>query len=350
MKIGFICHDAFPIKEPFQGGLEMITALIVQELVERGHDVVSLCLQGSELPGKMVYYEKDLSSGSSNSELENIISVSKSLNEFLLRDFDVVQNHSMHFQAILMGNICPQPFVTTFHTPVFSFINVGLEAISKKINQTFIGVSDFTSKLYEKSLPEVTTIYNGIDLSNWQYNFSNTKNYYSWSGRICKEKGLDKLLQLCVQEKINLKIAGPISEPSYFKEKIEPLLSLEIFEYVGHLKQKELNKLIGTSKAFIFSSVWDEPFGLVIAEALASGVPVIANNLGAAPEIINEKSGCLFNLDDPETFKHALKKVNSVNRRNCRKRAEEFCDHKIMVDKYEALYKSFNKNYLKKVI
>ncbi|MDT0293030.1 glycosyltransferase [Mesonia ostreae] len=351
MKIGFVCHDAFPIAQPFQGGLEMITYLLVEELVCRGHEVVSLCLEGSELAGEMIFYTKnELPHDFDSQELNSLKCISYSLNNFLLQDFDVVQNHSLHYQSILMGNISAHNFITTFHTPVFPYLKLAIEAVSANINQTFVGVSKCTANLYQKTLPLVHTVYNGIDVNQWNYNYNSTENYYSWSGRICKEKGLAQLMELCLLENINLKFAGPISEPSYFKEKVEPNLKYDNFEYVGHLKQPQLNDLIGKSKAFMFSSVWDEPYGLVIAEALASGVPVLANNVGAAPEILNADTGCLFNLQKPETFRKCIETIQHISRKDCRMRAEIFCCHKRMVDDYEKLYKRNSESFLVKAI
>jgi UDP-glucose:tetrahydrobiopterin glucosyltransferase len=352
MKIGIICHDAFPITQPFQGGLEMITFLIVEELHHRGHEVTSLCLKGSTLSGSMVYYE-EIESAEDNLEyqLEEVAAVSKSLNNFLLQDFDVVQNHSLHYQSIILGNISHHNFITTFHTPVFSFLRVAIDVVASNVRQQFIGVSDCISDLYGKTLPKVNTIHNGIDLSIWKPKLKVTDDfYYSWSGRICKEKGLAKLMGLCLKVDITLKIAGPISDTDYFESQIKPLLALDNFEYVGHLHQKELNEFIKNSRGYIFSSIWEEPYGLVIAEALACGVPVLANNVGAAPEILDSKSGFLFDIKKLESFKQGLNYIDSLSRKDCRNRAESFCSHHSMVDKYEALYAQMSAKYLEKAV
>ncbi|MGC1473013.1 MAG: glycosyltransferase [Psychroserpens sp.] len=347
MRIGIICHDAFPIVEPFQGGLEMITALLVQELVERGHEVTSLCLKGSKLSGKMLYYHSTENlENNVNEDLTYLGSVSKSLIGFLAEDFQVIQNHSLHYQPILFGNITSTNFVTTFHTPVFPYLNLAINSVAENVNQIFVGVSKSVSRLYEETLPRVSTIYNGIDLSLWEVEYEEISKYFSWSGRICKEKGLAQIMELCIQANLNLKIAGPISNPTYFETQIEPLLKLDNFEYVGHLNQSELNTLIKHSEAYFFSSIWDEPYGLVIAEALACGVPVLANAVGAAPEILDENSGCLFNIEQPSSFNSGLKSVKKISRQDCRKRAEDFCGHHKMVDDYEALYKSFDVPHL----
>ena len=128
--------------------------------------------------------------------------------------------------------------------------------------------------------------------------------------------------------KANKKIvlAGPLSNSEYFKEYVEPRLELEGVEYIGHLKHKGLNKLIGSSEVTLFTSVWDEPYGLVIAESLACGTPVVSFNVGAAPEILTKETGVLVDLEDEAGFVNAIHSSSKLNRNHCRQRAIEFCD------------------------
>lgn len=341
MKIGIICHDAHPISEPFMGGLEMITFLLVTELVKRGHEVTSLCKQGSAIPGKKVYYRNTGTYESSDyNELQNLAITTADLNMFFQHDFDVIQNHSLHYQSIILGNITATPFITTFHTPVFPYLELGIKAVREHKNQTFIGVSESLSKLYEKELQKVDTIYNGIDVNKWEANFGEVQNYYAWCGRICKEKGVVQVIKLCIENKINLHIAGPVSHKGYYKDEVVPLLNSPYITYVGHLNQYELNQHIKFSKGFIFSSVWEEPYGLVLAEALACGVPVLANDVGAVREILTEQSGYIYTIEKPETFAAGLQVISKLSREACRERAESFCDYVTMVSHYENLYYS----------
>lgn len=341
MKIGLIAHDAHPICEPFQGGLEMITQLLVEELIVRGHEVTTLCKKGSQLSGKLIYYpcpERDIKIKKSSNELIEFGVFNKAANYFMSGNFDIIHNFSLSHHAIILGSLCAKPFITSFHTPVFENLNIAINAVSSHPNQTFTAVSKSLSSFYEEHIMEVLTIYNGIKLDNWNVSLFK-KNYYSWCGRICKEKGLWETMDLCHENSIKLKFAGPISDEGYFDEFILPRLKVyDNCEYVGHLKHESINRLLANSRAFIFSSTWEEPYGLVVAEALASGTPVVANDIGAVGEIIDEKSGTLFNLKNPETFSLALHKSENLKSEDCRMRAEEFCSHHKMVTAYEDLY------------
>ncbi|RXJ44316.1 glycosyltransferase [Gelidibacter gilvus] len=341
MKIGIIAHNDHPIFEPFQGGLEMFTSLLVNELVKRDYEVYTLCNRGSQLSGEMVFYtelDQNLNDDPVDSELNKFGEFYSSINTFLAINFDVIHNHSISHHAIVLGSVIDIPFVTSFHCPIFDNIYVAINAIKNRPNQIFTTVSNHLKVDFQKHLLNVRTVYNGIDLNAWEI-YAPKEDYFSWCGRICKEKGLMEIMDLCHVNNLNLKIAGPISDRSYFEEFITPRLEkYDHCEYLGHLNQKQVNQLYAQSKAFLFSSIWQEPYGMVIAEALASGTPVIANDIGAASEIITDDCGILFDINKPETFVRAIAGLNTLDRVNCRERAENFCSHLRMVDAYEQIY------------
>lgn len=348
MKIGIIAHDAHPLREPYQGGLEMITYLFIQSLIQYGHHVTVLCLKGSETNAEQIYYLKrgDENNWSSSSDnlLENISNTTRVLTNFLTKDFDVIHNHSLHFLPIVMGNQLSIPFITTFHTPILKFIATAINGIALNVNQIFTAVSDSLAKEYKELLPDIIPIYNGIDCNYWKYSIDTFDNYYSWSGRICKEKGLRETIEFCEKNGLQLIIAGPIFNEKYYNDEIKPRLKTSVYcKYIGHLNQRDLNHLVMNSKAFIFSSTWNEPYGLVIAEALACGVPVIANNVGAAKEIIDDSCGTLFSLENEASFLRSVEIAKFIPRDKCRYRAETFCSHFTMTERYLELYKSLLK-------
>lgn len=341
MKIGIIAHNYHPIVEPFQGGLEMFTYLLVNELVNRNYEVFTLCNQGSELNGNMVYYT-ELGQNPNDDpvtfELSKFEQFYSSINNFMNNDFDIIHNHTISHHAIALGSVIDIPYVTSFHCPVFANIYAAINAIKNRPNQTFTTVSNHLKVDYEKFLKNVRTVHNGIDLGKWDISLSK-ENYFSWCGRICKEKGLLEIMDLCYTHNLELKIAGPIFDRIYFDEFINPRLKeYNNCEYLGHLNQKEVNQLYSHSRAFLFSSIWQEPYGMVIAEALASGTPVIANNIGAVGEILTDDCGILFDINEPETFVKAISNLNTIIPTNCRKRAEIFCSHHSMVNAYEQIY------------
>jgi glycosyltransferase involved in cell wall biosynthesis len=135
-----------------------------------------------------------------------------------------------------------------------------------------------------------------------------------------------------------LRIAGPILNEVYFREQIAPNLG-EGAIHTGHLAHGKLAQLVGGARAFMCTPLWDEPYGLVVAEALACGVPVAAFARGAIPDILDASCGVLAVPDDVASLARSTLASLSLDRRACRRRAEQVCNADRMIDAYEALYR-----------
>ncbi len=131
-----------------------------------------------------------------------------------------------------------------------------------------------------------------------------------------------------------------MSDEKYFKEHVQPLLDnhKENINYVGHISQNQINEYLCNSAVSFFTSTWEEPYGLVLAESLACGTPVIAYNIGAAPEILTSKTGILVEPNNIEELAKAFKTASKLSRKDCRNRAENFCSVEKMVESYIHLY------------
>jgi glycosyltransferase involved in cell wall biosynthesis len=135
-----------------------------------------------------------------------------------------------------------------------------------------------------------------------------------------------------------LRIAGPRSNPAYYSERILPRLGDDV-TYVGHLAHRDLAKLIGGASVALCTPCWEEPYGLVVAEALACGTPVAAFRRGGIPAIVDETCGALAEPDDVTSLAAAIRAALTIDRAACRRRAEAHCNAHRMVDCYEQLYR-----------
>jgi len=126
-------------------------------------------------------------------------------------------------------------------------------------------------------------------------------------------------------------------EGRYWYEEIVPHLGKDGIEYVGTVDDVQKNELLGQAAAMVVPIEWDEPFGIVFAEALACGTPVISCPRGALPEIVRQGiDGYLVNsLAEGST---AVENLGKIDRHNCRQRVEECFSAPIIVDKYDRLY------------
>ncbi|MDF0541423.1 glycosyltransferase [Sphingobium sp. H39-3-25] len=345
MRIGIIAHLKYPIAEPFAGGLEMHTHLLARSLRERGHVVTIFASSRSE-PGlglEAICSETAISTiGTAEApdvaffkEHHAYLSLMSALRH---RRFDVIHNNSLHYIPVTMADSLPMPMVTTLHTPPFCWLESGIR-LCRARNNAFVAVSNAVGKLWDHVLPTETVIMNGIDLDRFAFHPKpDAQEYLVWYGRIVPEKGLHLAIAAARQVGLPLKIAGPILDEVYFREQIAPHLGDGAI-HVGHLAHEKLAQLVGGARAFMCTPLWDEPYGLVVAEALACGVPVAAFARGAIPDILDASCGVLAVPDDVKSLARSTFAALSLDRRACRRRAKRVCDSARMIDAYEALYR-----------
>lgn len=344
MRIGIIAHLKYPIAEPFAGGLEMHTHLLARSLRERGHDVTIFASSRSdcELGLEAICSETAISTvGTAEApdvaffkEHHAYLSLMTDLRH---RNFDIIHNNSLHYIPVTMADSLPMPMVTTLHTPPFCWLESGIR-LCRARNNAFVAVSNAVGKLWDHVLPTDAIIMNGIDLDRFAFHPKpDPQAYLVWYGRIVPEKGLHLAIAAARQVGLPLKIAGPILDQVYFREQIAPHLGAGAV-HVGHLAHGKLAELVGGARAFLCTPLWEEPYGLVVAEALACGVPVAAFARGAIPDILDPSCGVLAEPDDVQSLARAANAALSLDRHACRRRAERVCDARRMIQAYEALY------------
>lgn len=344
MRIGVIAHLKYPIAEPFAGGLEMHTHLLCRQLRLNGHDVTlfaatlsdpalgleAICEQteiakvGTAEAGDVAFFREHHAYLSLMSRLRR-------------SSFDVIHNNSLHYLPVSMAETLPMPMVTTLHTPPFCWLESGIREASAPFAR-FVGVSEAMREQWSPVRPIDQVILNGIDLERFPWRARHDEpGHLIWYGRIVPEKGLHLALDAAALAGIALRFAGPILDQAYFDAEIAPRLTRET-TYLGHLDHETLSKEIGQAAAFVCTPRWDEPYGLVVAEALACGTPVAAFARGAIPEILTPDCGALARADDVQDLARAIVRAVGLSRSACRARAEAACDVRRMITAYEGLY------------
>ena len=259
------------------------------------------------------------------------------MNRLRRSDFDLIHNNSLNYLPVAMADALPMPMVTTLHTPPFCWLESGVRECSAT-DAVFVGVSESVRSAWSSVTPVREVILNGIDLERFAYvEKPEASPYLVWYGRIVPEKGLHLAMDAAAQVGLPLRFAGPMLDDAYIAREITPRLGQGV-EYLGHLSHAELSSVIGQASAFLCTPCWEEPYGLVVAEALASGVPVAAFSRGAIPEILTPECGILATPDDATDLARATRMALTLDRRACRARAETACDAEVMIDAYEALY------------
>lgn len=371
LRIAIIAHSLYPIAEPFAGGLEMITQLICNRLVALGHEVTLFAhadsqtkatlvpLLSREAVAAMVEEGEHERFEMTPEEVYQHLTYQAAMREIFERDkvqpFDVIHNHSLHHVPMLMGQAFGKRFFTTFHTPNLPQLKLALLTLQLGTDTQFTSVSTHQQQVFSPFVPS-TVVYNGIEVDNFTAQTDSVADeVYFWFGRICPEKGTHLAMEYCRSAKKRLIIAGPKSNEAYFNEKVAPLLAADgqdgapkYFDYVGHLTKAEINHYLNQATAMLFTSTWNEPYGLTLAESLACGTPVIGFDVGASAEIITEDTGIIVPKMDKESFIAGFDHVKNISRLDCRRRAEDFCSVEAMVNGYLQLYSSLADDSLTK--
>jgi len=181
----------------------------------------------------------------------------------------------------------------------------------------------------------VRVIPNGVDLRSWRQGPGGTGAV--WTGRLVAEKAPHLAIDAARLAGMPLRLLGPAHDPAYFDGMIRPRLGGSV-EYLGHGTVAELADAVGSAAVAVVTPTWDEPFGLVVAEALACGTPVAGFAMGALVELVDSSTGRLARCGDVAGLADAMRAAAELDRDGCRARAREHFSVERMVDGYESWF------------
>lgn len=355
MKIAVLSRTMYPIRKPFFGGMEMHTYTLVEQLIKRGHDVTLFAAKGSDPKLNVVALAKPPAKYISAATRFQVVKrarqyardrqlelkFAEAINTIASKKFDVIHNNSFFTLPVRYAHLRKIPVLTTLHVPPVREMKRGIARTCDYPLHRVVTVSHNNAALWDNAIgfkPDV--IYNGLELNRWEYKTAlPQKQFAVWVGRITPEKGLDYAIEACRLAGIDLKIIGPIADEGYFNRKIQPQLDKRI-TYYGHLSHEIINHITKSSSVVVVTPVWDEPFGLVVAEALASGTPVAAFRNGAMPEVVSPITGELAASKDVEELARAIRLCANKDPLKCRESVEQRFSIATMIDNYEAAYEA----------
>jgi len=312
------------------GAWETVVSNITEGLIARGWDVTLFATADSITTAKLSAtiskgYEEDRSVDPRVVSCLHISEVFERAGEF-----DLIHNH-FDFLPLTYSRLVSTPVLTTIH----GFSSPQIIPIYYKYKDSyFVSISDSDRA---EGLNYLATIYNGINLS--EFTFTDTPgDALVVYGRIHPEKGFHLAIEVAKKSGRRLIIAGFIQDRRYFEEDIAPHVDGKNIEYLGIISNKERDDLLKEAYAVLHLNTIPERFGLVMAESMAAGVPVIAMDLGSCREVIADgKTG--FLVSDADEAVKAVEKIPEISREACRRRVEENFSLDIMVENYEKVYK-----------
>lgn len=346
LSVALLASNRHPISQPFAGGLEAHVWHLARALHSRGHQVTLFAAEGSDRSVNDATLRVQTYRPSSVAADDPSMTSRHFLEDHhaylgLMTDlatdsgFDIVHNHSLHYLPIAMAQTLPVPMLTTLHTPPTPWLESALVLDAGRATD-LVAVSQHTARSWHHVTAGVTVIPNGIDLRRWPA--ADGGRDLVWFGRLTPEKGAHLAIRAARAAGRRLHLAGPISDARYFHDSVEPLLGPDI-DYHGHLDQTALARLVGSCVAALVTPMWDEPYGLVVAEALACGTPVAAFDRGGIPEVLDSTCGRLAEPGNPDALAEAATAAAKLSRHAARARAEQRCGQDAMIEAYLHRYR-----------
>jgi glycosyltransferase involved in cell wall biosynthesis len=337
LKIAMVAPLIEPVPPPLYGGTERVVSVLTEELVRRGHDVTLFASGDSKTSAKLVACcERGLRLDPTAKDY--VAYTLFGCGEAYVRadDFDVIHNHNDYI-AFPFARMSLTPTVTTVHGRLdLPEVERIYGAFSE---QRLVSISN-DQQTWLPNGRWVSTVYNGIDIDNYHFK-GEGGDYLVFLGRIAPEKRVDRAIEIARDVGMRLVIAAKVDkiDRDYYENAIRPLIERNpsVIEFVGEVNEQEKDQLLGGSYAYLFPVDWPEPFGLTMAEAMATGTPIIATNSGSVPEVvIDGVTG--FVCRSFSAMVSAVSRVGEIDRRACREHVERCFSPTSMADGYEAVY------------
>lgn len=345
LRIGLIASLHHPIREPFAGGLERHTHQLAVGLAERGHDVVVFAADDAATDldcrpirdrsrplrlGQLARKDPSMLAEGFLDEHHAYLGLMLELDDL---ELDVVHDNCLHHLPVVMAESLRTPMTMTLHTPPTPWLT---SALQLSHGPTIAAVSHATARAWDGVAEVDRVIHNGVDLETWTPGPRPRGDHAIWTGRICPEKGTIEALRAAQMAGVPLHVAGPSSDRAYAARVRRAMGPHD--RWLGHLGGRSLVHAVGAASVQVVSPCWDEPYGLVVAEALACDTPVAAFDRGGVPEVVDDTCAVLAAPDDVTGLADAILRAREIPAGAARRRAEAVADVDRMVRAYERLF------------
>ena len=348
MRIAIVAPPFLNLPPTKQGGTENIIAVKVKELVKLGHHVTLFYAGRCDLPAqeKITIFPKaindllsDLASQESSRKLRLEMTYFAAVATRLVKDhekLDVIFNHTRGEVAFApLTNLIATPIISIFHLPV---LPENIDVLLANPKAYAISISNNQRGQWAKLPNFIATVYNGVDLEMFPMLEQPAQDFVFWIGTVGEHKNTLDAVLAAKAAGVKLILAGKIRDQHYYEEKIEPEIDHKNVIYLGEIDYGTKLGYFQNALAVLFPTKWPEPFGLIMIEALSCGTPVVAYPNGAVPEVI--KDGEVgFVVDSPKAMAEAIKNINQIDRKVCRKLVETKFSSKVMTENYLAAAK-----------
>lgn len=386
MKIGILTPSIYMYQKRYKDRIfapgELVRHLVAG-LVERGHDVTWFTAPGEKTKAEVAtgdeeLLEKDLQMRTFQDINQGVI-IKVSLvgtkmyyeTDLLTKAYTTAQSgdidlihvfHSFGYLAHFFAELTGVPTLFTVHDPLPTSGMLESWLFSRFPIPRYISISK--SQQGDQGKHFVGNVYNGIDANEFAFSSAGGERFIA-VGRLVSQKGFDQAIEATklAGEKLTIAswVTDNIKDSDYYKQKIVPEVDGKDILIESLMLEKKRVQLYQMAKALLFPIAWEEPFGLVMTEAMSCGTPVIAYNRGSVREVVKDGvTGFIVDPDDKGDWENkgnwvikktgidglveAIKRIGEIDRVACRKHVEDNFTIKKMVEGYENIYKKVLEN------
>ncbi|GCE24547.1 glycosyl transferase [Dictyobacter alpinus] len=354
MKIAHIAPPWISIPPKNYGGTENVIYNIVEEQVAQGHDVTLFAPGDAKTSAHLVsFFPHSLIDAGVpwQAHLKAYYHTYKSIEYIKEHHFDIVHSHlssSADMYTFPLANHLGTSHVSTLHSRfpfdrVQNWVGDADEFFLEWLKLTpLIAISKNAQAEITIPVNIVGVVHHGLPMQQFKPTVDQAENFLVWLGRFVPEKGAHHAINIAKASGMRLVLAGTIdrhiaTSVDYFERAIKPQIDGRQIKYIGPVNTKDKIDLLSRARVFLNPIEWEEPFGMVMIEAMSVGCPVITFARGAAPEVVaHGKSGYL--VKDVKEMKRALAQIDKLDRKQVRAHVEENFSARVMVEKYMSIY------------
>lgn len=332
LSIAMTADPFLPVPPLQYGGIERVIQFLADGLVERGHRVVLFAHRDSKVRADLVPYPTD-----QNQSVVQIARNAATIGATIMRGrYDIVHSFGRLNYLVPLA-LTSTPKIMSYQRP----ITPRSIAQANRVFGTSITFTACSRNMIEpvKSLGDWRVVHNGVPLDTYTFQRQVDANApLVFLGRFDPEKGAHLAIEVAKRAGRRIVLAGNIPvKRAYFEEIVRPLIDDDRVRYIGPVDDRAKNELLGAAAALLMPILWEEPFGIVMAEALACGTPVIGFGRGSVPEVVRHGvTG--FVANDVEGLVEGVAALERLDREYCRRDAEARFSDRVIVDQYEAIY------------
>ncbi|MFC4060790.1 glycosyltransferase family 4 protein [Planomonospora corallina] len=334
LRIVMVAPPWYEVPPRGYGGIESVLAELITGLSRRGHEVTLVGAGRSDTPARFLRTYTSPPSERIGQALPEVLHAARAYDMIAGIDADVVHDHSL--AGPLTAGARPVPTVVTCHHEVDGEFGGYYRALGTSVSMVAI------SEAQRRIAPDLNwagVVHNAVETGSFPFR-EHKEDWVLWLGRFNQDKGAHLAVDAARAAGRRILLAGRITEPGeqeYFDHKVRPRLGPDAL-YIGEADAARKRELLAAARCLLFPIQWEEPFGMVMIEAMACGTPVVALGRGAVPEVVVDGlTG--FVRSRPEELAEAVEAVGALDPRDCRARVRSRFDVEVMAEGYERIYR-----------